>query len=67
MTPTLLEGLVALILIGVAWRIGTEIAPTIFRALRRVIHQVDQVDQEVTTLDQTAIEKEEKNANSQSE
>lgn len=62
MSPTLLEGLVALILLVVAWQLGTLLAPRILRGLRRAIDQVDQVSQDIAGLDEAPPAKEEKNA-----
>jgi len=56
MSPTLLEGLVALILIVVAWQIGLALAPLIFREWRFWRHSLDEIsndiDAELTTKEQ---------------
>lgn len=67
MSPTLLEGLAALILLVVAWQIGTQLAPLIFRALRRANTQLDRVSQDLAVSEQTTVEKEEEDAKPQSE
>jgi hypothetical protein len=39
MSPTLLEGVVIIIVLVVAWQIGSRLAPIILRALARAINQ----------------------------
>jgi hypothetical protein len=48
MSPTLLEGVIALILLVVAWQIGLALAPLIFRKWRFMKHTLD----DVTTLEE---------------
>ena len=41
MSPTLLEGVVILVILVVAWQLGIRLAPIIFGALQRAIEQLD--------------------------
>ena len=47
MSPTLLEGAVAIVLIVVAWQIGLAIAPSVLHALRTLKRDVDEVADQV--------------------
>jgi hypothetical protein len=41
MSPTLLEGVVILVILVVAWQLGIRLAPIIFGVLQRAIDQLD--------------------------
>ena len=41
MSPTLLEGALALLLLWVAWQLGIALAPIILRRLRTMRHDLD--------------------------
>jgi hypothetical protein len=41
MSPTLLEGIVIIIVLVVAWQIGIHLAPIILSALQRAVDQVN--------------------------
>lgn len=50
MSPTLLEGFVILILIIVAWQIGVQIAPAIFRGLKGANDQLGKSSEEIENI-----------------
>ncbi len=41
MSPTLLEGVAVLVVIGVAWQIGVRLAPDILSTIQRAIDQLN--------------------------
>lgn len=41
MSPTLLEGVAVLVVIGVAWQIGVRLAPDILAIIQRAVHQLN--------------------------
>jgi hypothetical protein len=51
MSPTLLEGLVVLILIGVAWQIGLILAPFVRHSLHEQIEALDEASEDELTDD----------------
>lgn len=59
MTPTLLEGIVALVLIIVAWQIGVLVTPAIFRLLKQALREVDQASLDATAGEPASTAKEE--------
>lgn len=50
MSPTLLEGLVVLVLIIVVWQIGVQLAPEIFRGLKSANDQLDKSSDEIEQM-----------------
>ncbi len=53
MSPTLLEGVVIIVILIVAWQIGIRLAPTILRAGQRAIEQLDVRSAEQETKQKT--------------
>jgi hypothetical protein len=51
MSPTLLEAVVAIIVIVVAWQIGLALAPDVFRLLRTLKRDIDDVTTEALADD----------------
>ena len=51
MSPTLLEGVAIIFVIIVAWKIGIQIAPLIFRGLRHAADEVEQASEEANKPD----------------
>ncbi len=41
MSPTLLEGVVIIVILVVAWQLGIRLAPAVLRAWQRAIEQLD--------------------------
>ena len=61
MSPTLLEFVVAIILVVVAWQIGVAIAPAIMRGLRSLKNEVDEAAEEAfEDLDQKTLDQQHK-------
>jgi len=52
MSPTLLEGALALMLIAVAWQLGVALAPGILRWLRALRHDLDDAHDDALANDE---------------
>ncbi|MEZ4867200.1 MAG: hypothetical protein R3C14_38105 [Caldilineaceae bacterium] len=48
MSPTLLEAVIVLALIGLGWQVGVQLAPTVLRHWQQAQAQLDQLDAPVT-------------------
>jgi hypothetical protein len=59
MSPTLLESVVVVVLIIVAWQIGVLISPYVLRMLKQAIREVDQASKDATEIDPASTKKEE--------
>lgn len=47
MSPTMLEGLIVIILLVVAWQIGVQLAPDLFRGLKQANDQLNESSQQI--------------------
>lgn len=57
MSPTLLQGVVILIILLVAWQLGIRLAPIILDAARRAVDQLNQVNGSSPKQDQATPQK----------